>query len=159
MLFPLQRISNFKSLISKSAKKMQTNSTIFRDKSSVEVQDNKLNYDNKKLSEMASSDHDHPLKSTDFSFSNLSVSEYNNEVNQITSEINTVALDWKSLRNVTSCACSTPFDQFSKKTHCWKCGNVFCCRCIDKTATLAGHNSGNPVPVCRPCFKSISQSP
>lgn len=80
--------------------------------------DNKFNYDNKKLSELQSvSADDHPLKmsSTDFSFSNLTVSEYNNEVNQITSEINSVALDWTSLRNITTCPCSTPFDQFSKK--------------------------------------------
>lgn len=90
-----------------SSSKAMTNST-----------DNKFNYDNKKLSELQSvSADDHPLKmsSTDFSFSNLTVSEYNNEVNQITSEINSVALDWTSLRNITTCPCSTPFDQFSKK--------------------------------------------
>lgn len=68
---------------------------------------------------------DHPLKTTnDFSFSNLAMSEYNNEVNQIQAEINSVALDWKSPRNVTVCACQTPFDQTTKKTHCQKCGNV-----------------------------------
>lgn len=144
---------------------------MFREQKNIEVNDNKYNYDNKKMS---AADHDHPLKAADFSFSNLSVSACNNEINEITSEINSVALDWKSLRNVTTCACSTPFDQFSKKvgtikdsqlfraikfvfkfqTHCWKCGEVFCTRCIDKTAPLPG-GSGNPVPVCRGCFKSV----
>lgn len=123
--FLLQRISNIKNLISKSAKKLQNNATIFRDNK--EIEDNKYNYDNKKNS-LSSADHDHPLKptpTTEFSFSNLSLSDYNNEVNQIHAEINSVALDWKSPKSVKKCtSCEVPFDQVTKKTHCQRCGNV-----------------------------------
>lgn len=79
--------------------------------------DNKFNYDNKKLSELQAADHDHPLKLSDnYSFSNLSVSDCNKtEVDEITSEINSVALDWKSLRSANACSCSTPFSQEMKK--------------------------------------------
>lgn len=154
----MQRIGNIKNLISKSAKKLQTNSaSLLQNATGKNFTDNKFNYDNKKLSELQSADHDHPLKGAEFSFSNLSVTDCNNEVNQITSEINSVALDWKSLRSATVCACSTPFSQEMKKTHCWRCGEIFCTRCIDKTIPLPGHHSGKPVPVCRGCFKVVSQ--
>uniref|UniRef100_U5EVV2 phosphatidylinositol-3,5-bisphosphate 3-phosphatase n=1 Tax=Corethrella appendiculata TaxID=1370023 RepID=U5EVV2_9DIPT len=150
-----KRISSFKNLLSKQARKLQ-GTTRFLDNKGIEVNDNRYNYD-KKLSELCASDDDHPLKGNDFSFSNLSVSEYNNDVAEVNSEISSVAADWKPLRNVTTCVCSTPFDQFSKKNHCWKCGDIFCNRCIDKTIALTGHNSGNPVPVCRTCFRLLQQ--
>uniref|UniRef100_A0A1B0CYX5 phosphatidylinositol-3,5-bisphosphate 3-phosphatase n=1 Tax=Phlebotomus papatasi TaxID=29031 RepID=A0A1B0CYX5_PHLPP len=86
------------------------------------------------------------------------ISETNCELQQINAEMESVAVDWKSMRNVTVCSCSTPFDQFSRKNHCWKCGEVFCSRCIVRTVPLAGHNSGNPVPVCRSCFRAIQQT-
>lgn len=85
--------------------------------------DNRFNYDNKKLSDLQSADHDHPLKAAEFSFSNLSVSDGHGaqhliqDANEITSEINSVALDWKSLRSVSICACSTPFSQEMKKVN------------------------------------------
>ena len=34
---------------------------------------------------------------------------------QLRREIDSVALDWRSLRNIRECVCSTPFDHFSKK--------------------------------------------
>lgn len=107
-----------KNLISKSAKKLQANSTSLL-QSATGQRDNKFNYDNKKLSELQSAD-DHPLKHSDnYSFSNLSVSDCHNnsspDVDQITSEINSVALDWKSHRNAIACSCSTPFSQEMKK--------------------------------------------
>ncbi|CRK92483.1 CLUMA_CG006044, isoform B [Clunio marinus] len=149
-----KRIGSIKNLISKSAKKLQTNSAnLLQTATGRSINDNKFNYDNKKLSELQSADHDHPLKSDDV----LSISDCNNEVNQITNEINSVALDWKSLRSASVCACSTPFSQEMKKTHCWRCGEIFCTRCIDKTFPLPGHNSGKPVPVCRACLKIVSQ--
>jgi hypothetical protein len=112
-----QRIGNLKNLISKSAKKLQANSaTLLQNATGKNNTDNKFNYDNKKLSELQSADHDHPLKmSENYSFSNLSVSDCNNEVDQIASEINSVALDWKSLRSASACSCSTPFSQEMKK--------------------------------------------
>lgn len=72
----------------------------------------RYNYD-RKMSELYSADDDHPLKSTDFSFSNLSVTEDNTD--KINSELQSVAVDWKPLRSTTVCACSTPFDQIVRK--------------------------------------------
>lgn len=69
-------------------------------------------YDKQK-SELNSADDDHPLKTADFSFSNLSISESNND--QINAELASVAVDWKPFRNTTTCACSTPFDQIVGK--------------------------------------------
>lgn len=153
-----QRIGNIKNLISKSAKKLQTNSASLLQNATGKSfsSDNKFNYDNKKLSELQSADHDHPLKSAELSFSNLSVTDCNTEVDQITSEISSVALDWKSLRTATVCACSTPFSQEMKKNHCHRCGEIFCTRCI-LYYPLPGYHSGKPAPVCRGCFKVVSQ--
>lgn len=114
-----KRIGNIKNLISKSAKKLQTNSaSLLQTATGKSFNDNKFNYDNKKLSELQSVE-DHPLKAAEFSFSNLSVTDCNNEVNQITAEIGSVALDWKSLRSASICPCTTPFSQEMKKNHCW----------------------------------------
>lgn len=37
------------------------------------------------------------------------------KVNQLENELKTVALDWKSSRNMEECGCSTTFDAFNKK--------------------------------------------
>lgn len=90
------------------------------------MEDNKYNYDNKK-NVLSAADHDHPLKpaNNEFSYSNLTQADYNNEVNHIQAEINSVALDWKSPRSAKKCVmCEVPFDQVTKKTHCERCGNV-----------------------------------
>ncbi|XP_045583051.1 phosphatidylinositol-3,5-bisphosphate 3-phosphatase MTMR6 isoform X1 [Procambarus clarkii] len=76
----------------------------------------------------------------------------------VSPNLSSVALDWKTFRNVRECSCSTPFDHFSRKHHCWRCGEVFCTRCIDKKAALPGHLSQQPVPVCRPCYKDVTRS-
>ncbi|MPC39634.1 hypothetical protein E2C01_033180 [Portunus trituberculatus] len=94
----------------------------------------------------------------------------------VSPELASVALDWKTFRNVKECSCSTPFDHFSRKSvfksqpttkarpcvplqhHCWRCGEVFCTRCIDKKTALPGHFSQQPVPVCRPCYKDVTRS-
>ncbi len=65
------------------------------------------------MSDLYSADDDHPLKSTEVSFSNLSVSEDNTD--KINAELQSVAVDWKPLRSTTVCACSTPFDQIVRK--------------------------------------------
>lgn len=36
-------------------------------------------------------------------------------VDQLAAELGSVALDWKTLRNIRECICSTPFDHFSRK--------------------------------------------
>ncbi|XP_076467720.1 phosphatidylinositol-3,5-bisphosphate 3-phosphatase MTMR8-like isoform X2 [Babylonia areolata] len=77
----------------------------------------------------------------------------------IRAEMKTVACDWKSLRQVFTCSCATPFDYYVKKFHCWKCGNVFCMRCIAHNTALPGHYSRKPVPVCKPCYKALRRSP
>ncbi|XP_016929607.2 phosphatidylinositol-3,5-bisphosphate 3-phosphatase MTMR6 isoform X1 [Drosophila suzukii] len=159
-----KRIASFKNYISKSAKKLQdatsTTAKVSKEVSSSEINDNKYNYD-KKLSELSAADDDHPLKASNMSFANLSLNaEQSSPPQALPEEINSVAVDWKPMRNVTTCSCSTPFDQFSKKTHCWRCGDIFCERCIDKNVALPGHDSGKPVPVCRGCFRQMQkQSP
>lgn len=37
------------------------------------------------------------------------------KITQITSDLESVALDWKTLRSVQECSCSAPFDHFTKK--------------------------------------------
>ncbi|XP_026840751.1 myotubularin-related protein 6 isoform X2 [Drosophila persimilis] len=156
-----KRIASFKSYISKSAKKLQdaTNTKVTKEVAVPnEINDNKYNYD-KKLSELSAADDDHPLKANNMSFANLSLNaEQTSPPQDLPDEISSVAIDWKPMRNVTACSCSTPFDQFSKKTHCWRCGDIFCERCIDKNVSLPGHDSGKLVPVCRGCFRQMQKS-
>ncbi|XP_064482258.1 myotubularin-related protein 6-like isoform X1 [Ornithodoros turicata] len=73
-------------------------------------------------------------------------------------EMDSVALDWKTFRNMKECPCSTPFDYFRRKFHCWCCGEVFCIRCIDKRLCLPGHLTKRPVPVCRHCYKELTHT-
>lgn len=77
---------------------------------------------------------------------------------QLNRELNSVAVDWKGLRASTACACKTPFDQSTRKSNCWRCGDVFCARCINNTIALPGHDSNNPVPVCRDCYRIVQQN-
>lgn len=39
----------------------------------------------------------------------------NISVDQLATELSSVALEWKTLRNIRECVCSTPFDHFSRK--------------------------------------------
>lgn len=39
------------------------------------------------------------------------------KANQLENELKTVALEWKSSRNMEECGCSTTFDAFNKKVH------------------------------------------
>ncbi|XP_023237157.1 myotubularin-related protein 6-like isoform X3 [Centruroides sculpturatus] len=77
---------------------------------------------------------------------------------QLDEELKSVAVNWKTLRNIKECSCSTPFDHFGRKFHCWSCGEVFCVRCIDKQIPLAGHHVKRPVPVCRHCYKKLTRT-
>ncbi|XP_065158473.1 myotubularin-related protein 6 isoform X2 [Atheta coriaria] len=141
-----KRISSFKSLLNK------VNGSHFKPDNSNLV-DNKLYYEKTTLRELQNADDDHPLKvvtSGDFETSDVNV-------NTISKDLESVALDWKTLRNIKECGCSTPFDQFSRKYHCRKCGDVFCTRCIDKQIVLPGHSTKKPVPVCRPCYDNMQE--
>lgn len=78
------------------------------------VFDNKLLYDKvSSLRELEAADNNHPLGPQ--TESNESISEHDTNMQQITAELESVALDWKTLRNITECNCSTPFDHFSRK--------------------------------------------
>uniref|UniRef100_A0A1B6DT04 phosphatidylinositol-3,5-bisphosphate 3-phosphatase n=1 Tax=Clastoptera arizonana TaxID=38151 RepID=A0A1B6DT04_9HEMI len=79
-------------------------------------------------------------------------------LDSLSEELDSVALDWKTLRDVKECPCSTQFDHFSSKYHCWKCGGIYCTRCMDKHTALPGHLSQRAVPVCSSCFKQITRS-
>lgn len=172
-----KRISTFKNMISKSSQKILQNTFGATDslddtKSEEEVNDNKYNYEKKKLSELSAADDDHPLKS-DFTLQKLmekekeaekeledgdDINSDNKNIEAISKELESVAIDWKSLRSVNVCPCSTPFDNNIRKCNCWRCGEVYCTRCIDKSIPLPGHDSGKPVPVCRSCFKLVSEN-
>lgn len=97
------------------------------------------------------------LMSICFYFSAVLDQSDNIEV-QLNRELNSVAVDWKGLRSSTACACKTPFDQFTRKSNCWRCGDVFCSRCINNTIALPGHDSNNPVSVCRNCYRIVQQN-
>ena len=52
---------------------------------------------------------------------------------------------------------------FNFQSHCWRCGEVFCTRCLDKQTPLPGHSasvgfSNRAVPVCRTCYKEVRLS-
>ncbi|XP_043246559.1 myotubularin-related protein 8-like [Amphibalanus amphitrite] len=77
---------------------------------------------------------------------------------QLTRELDSVAIEWASPRGVRECSCTTAFDHFSKKFHCWRCGEIFCQRCLDRCLRLPGHLGGEPSPVCRPCYRLLTSS-
>lgn len=111
-----------------------------------------------------------------------SVAGTNQLCDKVTKELDSVAVDWKSLRTTTACSCTTPFDQFSRKvtfnkikkknmaiflimepichlqSNCWRCGEVYCVRCINHTIEFPGHESGKPAPVCRNCYRIVQQN-
>ncbi|XP_052793920.1 myotubularin-related protein 6-like isoform X1 [Mya arenaria] len=80
-------------------------------------------------------------------------------LDQLHLELDSVAVDWRSFRNIFTCSCAFPFDHFTKKFHCWRCGEVFCTRCIVRHVPLPGHDSHRPVPVCKPCYRLVRHSP
>ncbi|XP_031830304.1 myotubularin related protein 6 isoform X1 [Nomia melanderi] len=78
------------------------------------------------------------------------------QINQLENELKTVALDWKSARSMEECSCSTTFDAFNRKHHCWSCGEVLCTRCMGDHTVLAGHLSQRAVPTCKSCTQNSS---
>lgn len=78
---------------------------------------------------------------------------------RIALELNSIALDWKSYHAPIHCACSSPFDTAQRKYNCWRCGENFCIRCIERSIHLPGLYSNSLAPVCKTCARSIKSSP
>lgn len=63
------------------------------------------------------------------------------DLNRLLSDIDTVAINWQSSRNIffTECLCGgQPFDLFAPKNHCYCCGKIYCARCTDRKLNLPG---------------------
>lgn len=96
---------------------------------------------------------------------------------RIALELNSIALDWRSYNAPVHCACSLPFDSAQRKVgrvertfaesanalcfqyNCWRCGENFCTRCIERGVHLPGLYSNGLAPVCKTCARSIKSSP
>lgn len=66
------------------------------------------------------------------------------DLNRLLSDIDTVAINWQSSRNIffTECSCGgQPFDLFAPKNHCYCCGKIYCARCTDRKLNLPGLES------------------
>ncbi|XP_031616329.1 myotubularin-related protein 6 isoform X3 [Contarinia nasturtii] len=160
-----KRIGYLKNLISKSAKRFQNASKpkSHPNDESDNSTDNKYAFEyDKKMSELSCADEDHPLKQAESlppkPDTDAGVEGTNQVSDKVTKELDSVAVDWKSLRTATACSCTTPFDQFSRKSNCWRCGEVYCVRCINNTIELPGHDSNKTAPVCRNCFRLVQQN-
>ncbi|KAF7280256.1 hypothetical protein GWI33_006252 [Rhynchophorus ferrugineus] len=151
-----KRISSVRDLISRTMEKKKSKTNTFCNKVQLTNNvplDNKLTYQ-KSSKELEASDHDHPLKDTESS----SKTEELPKMQELSKEFDSVAIDWKALRNINECSCSSAFDPLSRKNHCRKCGDIFCVRCITKQAVLPGHDTQKPVPVCKPCYDILGNN-
>ncbi|KAK4887660.1 hypothetical protein RN001_003931 [Aquatica leii] len=149
-----KKITSVKSLLLNAKEKKKTKSKDFKPDDS-NLLDNKYLYDKNTLCQLESADDNHPLRADSKEKDKPVTVEDSKGVQEIIGSLESVALDWKTLRNISECGCSTPFDHFSRKYHCRKCGDVFCIRCIDKRVILPGHLTQKTAPVCRPCFDKI----
>nr|XP_023012952.1 myotubularin-related protein 8 [Leptinotarsa decemlineata] len=160
-----KKLSNVKSMISRTVSKKKPKPK--RDQLCNNVYlDNKLLYEKATSREMRSADHDHPLiaahNKPTCAVDTVAHNDEHRVIGEMTnlellaSEVDSVAIDWKPMRNASECSCSLALDQFSKKMHCRKCGDIFCQRCISKSVPLPGHLSQRAVPVCKPCHESIT---
>lgn len=84
--------------------------------------------------------------------------ECNNLQELLSEEINSIAIDWKSVRTVDECQCSAAFDHLKKKYHCFKCGDILCARCIGSRTKLAGHLNRTDSIVCKNCCNEPANS-
>lgn len=112
----MQRISSVKSLITRTVEKKKNKPR--RDQLCNNVYlDNKLQYEKNASKELQSADHDHPLKVQN-DLQKVGEAQDFIDVDGITKEMESVAIDWKSLRNTNECSCSLSLDQISNKV--WK---------------------------------------
>ncbi|XP_025830809.1 myotubularin-related protein 8 [Agrilus planipennis] len=149
-----KKIVNAKNFIMENSKRLgKPLSKSVNKTATIDVSDNKYIYDIKQIN---SSEDSYLWKKTAEGISPCE--EAHSKVEELTKNLDSVALDWKTLRNIKECGCSTPFDHFSRKNHCRKCGEVFCVRCIDKQVILPGHLTEKAVPVCRPCYDVVQDT-
>lgn len=102
-----------KSFISNSTEKKK--SKLKKNSTDIDVTDNKYLYERAKtMRELQAADDDHPLK-VDHKKPVDETSVTSPQIQELTKDLESVAIDWKTLRNITECSCSTPFDHFSRK--------------------------------------------
>ncbi|XP_052744775.1 myotubularin-related protein 8 [Bicyclus anynana] len=174
-----KRISTFKSLLSgrkadKSKESAVVNYQNGSDNTEIDTKVEALQIDNKllyecsgNLTELECANDDHPLKDVGTAAPTGKIPLITEKADaavpatlaQLESEINTVALDWKSLKNVTECSCSTPLDHFSRKHHCWGCGRCVCTRCVSARAPLPALAAPRAVPLCAACAPTTPATP
>ena len=74
--------------------------------------------------------------------------------------LESVAVEWKPLRNCRQCPCGSSLEGIATtKTHCRRCGKIFCKRCTLYKVELVGDASHRPKPVCNACHKNVSNIP
>ncbi|CAB0035156.1 unnamed protein product [Trichogramma brassicae] len=73
------------------------------------------------------------------------------DIKELVTELNAVALEWKSIKSINDCKCGTTFDAFNKKYHCWCCGNVVCQRCMIMNSVQSGYSNQKMIPTCKFC--------
>lgn len=77
--------------------------------------DNKYLYETS-IRELQSADDNHPLKvDLDTTEKINNVGGISIGVEAITKDFDSVALDWKTIRNISECRCSTQFDHLRRK--------------------------------------------
>jgi len=77
-------------------------------------------------------------------------------VTALTQDIPSYSLEWESLLLFTSCSCGRKIDPLTRITHCWNCGCKSCSSCVNRSIKIPGHHSDAPYPVCRTCYKKLS---
>ncbi|KAJ8681848.1 hypothetical protein QAD02_017640 [Eretmocerus hayati] len=117
-----------------------------------EIMTNKLASEQNTLKE-------HDMKKRLINFVNGSDGKTCSELKEIVCELNSLALEWKSLKNFSECKCATTFDAFNRKAICWTCGNVLCHRCMVMNGGLASQSSQKAVPTCKFCTQRTSNTP
>ncbi|XP_063622716.1 myotubularin-related protein 6 [Cydia splendana] len=126
-----KRITTFKNLLSGKKDKGQESTVVNYqngngDTVDIETRTDRLSLDNKLIydesstvTELECANHDHPLKDAAKPTIPLITEKSHDSIPAslplLEREINSVALDWRSLKHVTECSCSTPLDHFSRK--------------------------------------------
>lgn len=102
------------SLTIKQENKFKSSTVMLHD---ANVLDNKYLYEKSNLHRLEATHDDHPLKAYGAGdiIENIDTIDVTSGVEEINKDLESVALDWKTLRNIKECGCSTPFDHFSRK--------------------------------------------
>ncbi|KAJ8963932.1 hypothetical protein NQ314_005263 [Rhamnusium bicolor] len=110
-----KRISSVTSLISRTVEKKRSKPKKEQLCNNVYL-DNKLQYEKTTGRELEPADHDHPLKVEAKSNDSETCSVQDmTKIDDLMKEMDSVAIDWKSLRHATECSCSSALDHLSKK--------------------------------------------